>query len=114
LPQTLRIGGSKKLAHLPLEISLSLNDITQQADTFADYFKRFSIGGEFRVSEMLRLRLGYDYDLHDGLTNSTDEKFGGLAGGAGVVWKQFRFDYAYSNLSVLGNIHRFGFSGTLP
>ena len=102
------------MAHLPLEISLSLNDITQQADTFADYFKRFSIGGEFRVSEMLRLRLGYDYDLHDGLTNSTDEKFGGLAGGAGVVWKQFRFDYAYSNLSVLGNIHRFGFSGTLP
>jgi long-subunit fatty acid transport protein len=113
LPQSLRIGGSKKLAHLPLEISLSLNDITQDADTFADFIKRFSLGGEFRMSEMLRLRVGYDYDLQEGLSNETDRKFGGISAGAGINWKSFRFDYAYSNFSVLGNVHRFGISGTI-
>ena len=114
LPQSLRIGVSKKLAHLPLEIALSLNDLNRSGKNFADYFKRFSAGGEFRVSEMLWLRAGYDYDLYSGLNSTENEKFGGISAGIGILWKTFRVDYSYSNLSILGNVHRFGFSGTIP
>lgn len=113
MPLNLRFGMSKKLAHLPLEITYSLNDMNRSATDILDYLKRSSIGGEFRSSEMLRLRLGYDYDLQEGMTNDTDKKFGGLSAGIGILWNEFRFDYSYSNFSILGNIHRFGFSGTL-
>lgn len=114
LPQSLRIGVSKKLAHLPLEITLSLNDLNRSGESVADYFKRFSVGGEFRASEMLRLRAGYDYSLYDGLNSTENEKFGGISAGVGILWKTFRLDYSYSNFSVLGNVHRFGFSGSIP
>jgi len=113
MPLDLRFGVSKKLAHLPLEIALSLNDMNRSADDILSYLKRFSIGGEFKSSEMLRLRLGYDYDLQEGMTNDTDKKFGGLSAGIGILWNDFRFDYAYSNFSILGNIHRFGLSGAI-
>ncbi len=114
LPQNLRIGVSKKLAHLPLEIALSLHDLNRSGDSFSDYFKRFSAGGEFRVSETLRLRAGYDYNLYDGLNSTENDKFGGISAGLGILWKSFRIDYSYSNLSILGNVHRFGFSGIIP
>jgi len=114
LPKSLSIGASKKLAHLPLEIALTFSELNREGEDFSAYFKRFSLGGEFKVSKMFCLRIGYDYDLYEGLKNTTDKKFGGISAGAGILWNTYRFDYAYSNLSVLGNIHRFGFSGALP
>ncbi len=114
LPLRFRVGVSKKLAHLPLEISASLNDMNMDGDIFWDRLRRFAVGGEFKVNEMFRLRLGYDHDLHYGFENSTTDKFGGVSGGFGIYWNNYRFDYAYSSFSVLGNIHRIGFSGSLP
>lgn len=113
LPLSLRLGFSKKLAHLPLEIAASLNDLNIKSDGFFDRFKRFSIGGEFRLSDLLRLRLGYNNDLHNNFARTSDDKFGGVSGGIGIYWKNMRFDYAYSNFSSLGSIHRFGISGAL-
>jgi len=113
LPLNLRVGFSKKLAHLPLEIAASLNNLNLETEDFVDRFKRFAVGGEFRFSEMLRLRLGYNNDLHSSLGTATDEKFGGISGGLGIYWKNLRFDYAYSNFSSLGSIHRFGITGSL-
>ncbi len=118
LPLRLNVGGSKILEHLPLEISFSLNDLNMDSETFWDRFKRFSVGGEFRVSEALRLRLGYNHALHSDLSddsfNASDGKYGGLSAGLGIRWKTLELNYAYSNYSILGNIHRFGISGSLP
>lgn len=113
LPINLSIGGSKKLARLPLVISFCFKQLTDHAENFSDYFKRFSIGGEFTLSDALRLRLGYDNRLHSDLKTTTDEKFGGLSAGAGFYWRTLRFDYAYSNFSSLGSIHRIGIVGTI-
>jgi len=112
LPFNIRFGGSKKLAHLPLEISISnaeLNNIS----SFAEFFEFLSIGGEFTISESVRLRLGYDNRLHTDLKTIEESDFGGFSGGIGIFVKTFRFDYSYSNYNLLGNTHRFGFSGTL-
>lgn len=113
LPLSMSLGFSKVLAHLPLEIAASLNDINMQADDLLGRLKRFSIGGEFRLSELLRLRLGYNNALNRNFAETGNEKFGGISGGLGVYWKNLQFDYAYSSFSLLGGVHRFGITGSL-
>jgi hypothetical protein len=113
LPINFRMGVSKKLAHLPLEIALSLNDMSVDTDETLDLIKRFSIGGEFTLSEKLRLRLGYDNDIHSDLESTDEYRFSGISAGIGFYFKNFRIDYAYSNYGALGGISRFGLFGTL-
>jgi len=115
LPQSIRLGVTKKLAHLPLVLGISLNDINVNADKFTDRLKRFSIGGEFTLSNSLRLRLGYNNDLKNSLQTEgeSSSKFGGLSGGLGFYLKKFRLDYSYSSFGLLGTTHRFGISGWL-
>lgn len=113
LPLSMRFGVSKILEHLPLEISVSLTDINMEADNFTDRLSRFSVGGEFRLSESLRLRLGYDNRLHQDLKGIEANEFGGLSGGLGIYIGDFRFDYSYSNYNLIGNTHRFGITGII-
>lgn len=113
LPLSTRLGFSKKLEHLPLEIAISLTDLNM-AESFSDIFRQFSVGGEFRLSQSLRLRLGYDNRLHSDLKRNVDEsQFGGVSGGLGIFIKNYRVDYSYSNYNLLGNIHRFGITGSI-
>jgi hypothetical protein len=115
LPLSMRLGLTKKLAHLPLELGVSLNDINVTSEDFADRLKRFSIGGEFTLSKSLRLRLGYNNDLKNSLNteNESGSNFGGVSGGLGFYLKRFRFDYSYSSFGLLGSTHRFGIAGWL-
>lgn len=115
LPTALNVGISKRLEHLPLELSVMLRGLNQDSENWYDRVKRFSAGGELTLSSHLRVRLGYNHTLHQDLeTNSTAQSnFGGVSGGLSIYWKSFRFDYAYSNFSDLGNVHRFGISGLL-
>lgn len=113
LPLSMNVGLTKKLAHLPLELGVSITDINVEAEDILSHFKRFSIGGEFRLSQSLRLRLGYDNNLHNSLKTTSDQKLGGFSGGLGINWNKFRFDYSYSNYSTLGSIHRVGLQGSL-
>ncbi len=113
LPMSLNLGVSKILAHLPLEWSVSLRNLNEPRESLGDYFKDFSVGGEFRLSESLRLRLGYDNGLNkDHKTNNT-QRFGGLSAGLGIYWNKYRVDYSYSNYGALGAIHRIGIVGRL-
>ena len=113
LPTSFNVGVSKKLAHLPLEVSFRLLKLNVGTEKWYDRFKRFSVGGEFRLSEHLHLRLGYDNEQHQSLQSAitTQGKFAGLSAGVGIFVKKFRIDYAYSNFEFLGNVHRFGITG---
>jgi hypothetical protein len=113
LPLSLRLGFTKKLAHLPLEFNAVINDLNIYENSFFDRLKKFSIGGEFTLSKLLRLRLGYDNDIHQGLDTGTGAGFSGVSFGFGVIYEIYRFDYSFSSFGDLGSIHRFGFSGTL-
>ena len=112
LPLSLRFGLAKKLAHLPLEFNFSINDLNIQENTAFDRLKKFSIGGEFTLSKLLRLRLGYDNELHRNLDTATGAGFSGVSLGFGIYWKLYRFDYAFSSFGDLGAVHRFGINGT--
>lgn len=113
LPTTLKIGFAKKLAHLPLVLNASINDLNVSENAFIDRLKKFSIGGEFTLSQLLRLRLGYDNDLHNSLKTDTGAGFSGVNIGVGIHWNAYRFDYAFSSFGDLGNTHRFGITGQL-
>jgi hypothetical protein len=113
LPLSLRIGFSKKLAHLPLEININLNDLNVSENDIWDRLAKFSIGGEFTLSELLCLRLGYENELHSDLKTGKDDGFAGVSLGFGLHWKAYRFDYGFSSFGALGSIHRFGIWGTL-
>ncbi len=113
LPSTVSIGVSKKLAHLPLVLNVNLNYLNENENDFMDRIKKFSIGGEFTLSSKLRLRLGYNNDLHDDLETINGAGFAGVSAGLGFLWNKFRFDYTFSSLGDLGSISRFGISGEL-
>ena len=113
LPLSLRLGMTKKLAHLPLEFNIALNDLNVDENAFWDRFKKFSLGGEFTLSELLRLRLGYNNDIHSGLDTGTGAGFSGVSMGVGIYYNKYRFDYGYSSFGDLGATHRIGISGHL-
>ena len=114
LPLDIRLGFSKKLAHLPLTLAVSFVHLADPVDVFSDYFKRVSVGGEFVISPALRLRLGYDYALNRELkTELQNSAFGGVSGGLAFYYEQFRFDYAYNNYNLLGNVHMISLTGTI-
>jgi hypothetical protein len=112
LPLTLRFGFSKKLAHLPLVYNITFNDLNVEENSIFDHLKKFSIGGEFTLSQVFRLRLGYDNALHLDL-NTPAAKFSGVSLGFGIIWRTYRFDYSFSSFGDLGSVHRFGIQGTL-
>jgi len=113
LPLNLRLGITKKLAHLPLELNLALNDLNVKEESFADRLSKFSIGGEFTISKVIRLRLGYNNEVHRGLDTGTGAGFSGVSLGFGIYYDQYRFDYGFSSFGDLGATHRIGISGTL-
>lgn len=112
LPLSLRLGVAKKLKHLPLEINATLNDLNVSEPDFLDRLAKFSIGGEFTLSQLIRLRLGYENEINHDLNTGQGSGFAGVSMGFGLHWKDYRFDYGYSSYGDLGGTHRFGIYGT--
>lgn len=112
LPLSLRLGVAKKLKHLPLEINATLNDLNVSEPDFLDRLAKFSIGGEFTLSQLIRLRLGYENEIHRDLDTGQGSGFAGVSMGFGLHWKDYRFDYGYSSYGDLGGTHLFGIYGT--
>ena len=113
MPLHMRIGFSKKLAHLPLLFMASLNDLTLKTENSTDFVKRFSLGGEFDVNQNVKLRIGYNNGINQNVKPLEGTAFAGISAGLGVLWRKFRIDYAFSTYGGLGNLNRLGVTGTL-
>ncbi len=113
LPFLMRIGMAKRLAHLPLTLSLAINDLTRSVDGPAwEVLERFSVGGEFEVNPNIRFRLGYQNDVNQSTRPLSGRNFSGVSAGIGILWRQFRFDYSYVSFGDLGGLNRLGITGT--
>ncbi len=113
LPLDIVFGVSKKMEHLPLKLSLDFHDLNESQSSFFNKFKAFSVGAEFTLSKVLRLRFGYDNQRRSELTIGS---FAGLAGfnvGLGAVISGYQFDYGYSSLGLIGALHRISISTSL-
>lgn len=113
LPLDLQLGVAKELAHLPVLLSLTAYDLTEVGtgveggSTFDHVLGHLTFGGELRLGEALRVRLGYNHrqSRDQALAESFD--LGGLGGGFGLVVGGVAVDYAYNSWSKLGGLHQF-------
>lgn len=113
LPLDFVIGVSKKLEYLPLRLSLDFHKLNEERDEFFDKLKAFTVGAEFTLSKTLRLRFGYDNEKRTELKIGS---FAGIAGfnvGLGAVISAYRFDYGFSSMGPIGELHRISVSTTL-
>ena len=113
LPLLVQLGLAKRLEHLPLLLTGSFQDMTMNEEHPTDFLKRFAIGGEFEVSQIIKLRLGYQNQINQDVKPVGRTILSGISFGLGIIWRQFRLDYAYSNFGDLGSQNRIGINGTL-
>lgn len=106
LPIDLRLGVSHQLRGLPLLIALNFSRLLDEGDGVLDHFSSFSVGGEFKLSKPLRLRLGYNNRIRQDVSFGGSKGLAGLSAGLGILIDQYRFDYAFNSLSGIGGQHR--------
>jgi hypothetical protein len=106
LPLDVSIGGSIIPRGLPLLLNVNLHRLADDAPTFIDRLRAFSIGGEFTLSKVLQLRVGFDNALRRDLKVGTSSGLAGFAAGLGISIGQYKIDYAISMLGQIGNFHR--------
>ena len=113
LPLDLQLGISKQLAHLPLRLSVTAYDLTavgtgvEGGSTTDHVLAHLTFGGEVRLGDALRLRLGYNHRRSRDLALADRFDLGGLGGGFGIEVGGITVDYAYNSWSKLGGLHQF-------
>jgi hypothetical protein len=113
LPVDVRLGINHRLRGLPLLLNFSLHHLADDADAFFDRVGNFSIGGEFILSKVLDLRIGYDNYVRDATSIKGQRRFSGFSAGLGIRSKYAIIDYGVSALGTAGSIHRLSFNTTL-
>lgn len=106
LPLDVRIGATTQLEGLPLILSVGFINLADKTNKATDKLKFFTVGGEFLLSEQVRLRAGYNNKLRDDLSVGGALGLSGISGGLGLEFNQFKFDYAFSSLGVIGIQHQ--------
>jgi hypothetical protein len=106
LPLDLSIGGSITPKGLPLLLNLAFHRLTDDVDSFGDRFAAFTVGGEFTLSSVLQLRLGYDNARRKDLKLGTSTGLAGFSAGLGITVDRYGLDYALSSLGEAGSLHR--------
>ena len=108
LPLDVSVGASKKLLHLPLRFFVDFHKLNENQDKFFNRFKNFTLGGEFTLSKVLKLRAGLDNEKRTELKIGNFAGLAGFAIGLGVTVKDYQFNYAFSSLGQIGAMHRIG------
>jgi hypothetical protein len=106
LPLDVKVGISKTLEHLPLQLNVNFHKLNQSTDNFLDRFKAFSIGGEFTLTQSLRLRIGYNNERRQELKIGTSSGLAGFSIGGGFWTDLYKVDYAFSSFGKIGALHR--------
>ena len=113
LPLDFVIGLSKRLENLPLKLSLDFHKLNKDRDNFVQRFKAFTVGAEFTLSKVMKLRFGYDNERRSDFKIGTTAGIAGFNAGLGIKISDYQFDYGYSSLGLVGGLHRIGISTSL-
>jgi hypothetical protein len=106
LPLDVAVGASVVPRGLPLLLNLNFHKLNEDAETFGDHFRAFSVGGEFTLSHTVKLRFGYDNERRKELNIGTSTGLAGFSGGLGISVSEYVVDYALSSLGKIGSLHR--------
>jgi hypothetical protein len=110
LPLDIRVGFSKELERLPFRFFLSFNHLNDTQNKFLEHFQQITVGGEFRLGQSMKLRLGYDNEKRKELKIGTIAGLAGISVGLGFKVSTYNVDYSFSSLGSIGALHRFGIS----
>ena len=113
LPLDIGIGVSKRLENLPLNLSLDFHQLNKERDEFYQKFKAFTVGAEFTLSKVMKLRFGYDNERRTDFKIGTTAGIAGFNIGLGIKISDYQFDYGYSSLGLVGGLHRIGVSTSI-
>ncbi len=119
LPLDLRLGLSKRLAHLPLLFTLTGYDLTNLSrgirggGTVDHVLGHLTFGAELQPGDVLRLRVGYNHRRSTDLALTDRFDLAGFGFGFGVTVSGLTVDYAYNSWSSLGGLHRFSLQANL-
>ncbi len=113
LPIDLAFGVSKKLENLPLRLSLDFHRLNQNRDNFSQRFKAFTVGAEFTLSKVMKLRFGFDNERRKDFKIGSTAGIAGFSTGLGLKISDYQFDYGYSSLGLVGGLHRISISTAL-
>ncbi len=106
LPLDVSVGASIVPRGLPLLLNVNFHKLNESADTFADRFRSFAVGGEFTLSKVLQLRFGYNNEQRKDLQIESTSGLAGFSAGLGITVSEYRIDYALSSLGQIGSLHR--------
>lgn len=110
LPFDMRIGISKQLEHLPLLLNLNFHKLNESQESIIKHLNAFSIGGEFTLSDELKLRLGYNNEKRRELKVGSSAGLTGFSAGLGLGVSGYLVDYSFSSFGAIGALHRFSVS----
>lgn len=111
MPFDVQMGFTKRLAHAPLRLSLTLVNLHKWSkdsftnpdgsdDSFGDILLKHAVfGADVLIGNNFYASLGYNYRIAEELS-SEGTKWDGLTLGAGVTLKKLKFGVSYSKLHV--------------
>lgn len=109
LPIQYRCGVAKRLAHLPLKVHIDLIRYHyDESDLFLGLY--WVIGGEFTLSEKIRLRWGYNSKGQEQGIHIGQDRLAGISIGLGITILKYQFDIGYNSYGALGSINSFSLS----
>ena len=113
LPLDIVAGISKRMEHMPVRLSLDFHNLNENQTKFFSRLKYFTVGAEFYLSKVLTLRFGFNNQSRQDLTIGSSAGLAGINVGLGAKISNYRFDYGFSSLGLIGAIHRITVSTTL-
>ncbi len=94
-----QFGATIKPEHLPLTLGLDFHNITRDREGRNIFYALddFSVGGEFTMGPVVRLRFGYENELRHELNVPTGSGLAGFSGGVGLHIKRYDIDFAIND-----------------
>jgi hypothetical protein len=96
LPLDVVVGITKRPEHLPINLNLNFHRLNEKTNSFFARFSNFTIGAEILMSESFRLRAGYNNKQRKDFKISTVASLAGFSMGAGIIIKDYQFDYSFN------------------
>lgn len=112
LPLDASFGFSVSPKGIPLLLNFNFHKLNQDVDNFGERFRSFTVGGEFTLSRVLLLRVGFNNEERKDLNLGTTSSLAGFSAGLGVNVSKYRVDYGITSLGTIGILHRVSISTT--
>lgn len=114
LPLDVRLGVSKRLAYLPLLISVTGYRLNTPGAGMPDrstgeqILAHLAIGGELQFSQAFQVRVGFNPRRNQELRTGTRLDPAGISTGFGMRVGRLTLDYGYASWSGNGGVHQMG------